>query len=590
MPFDIIIWNVSGENIPKKNRTTAAGQASLASSLLIGLVFLASGSGKLLAPHEAPGQVVDFISAIAPQALLTPWVLHFLYNILVPYILPSAELILGIMLLIGLVPRLAAILCIPLVIAFASTNIWAITRGGYTTCASCFGIWENIFGHLTPTQSLAIDIVLFLLALTVFFLHPDAFLSNRRSLTAVSFRSRAWLSNLQLNFKQFGFRRSALIYLTTLSSNLRRVWKVITGDWRRATALVTIFFAIAATASYLSVLDLTPRVLSVSMSEVSDTSAVVTITLNKPRTVTLTLCDDNNNHVGAWSTTIPDTRHAIPLDGLLPATRYHFQVSLDQSQSSSGTYNFITMPPKEPPLIFEITISDVTDNSATVTWRTARPASTEIAYWSASSSEQKWIVKSGLAIEHRVTLTGLSQEDTYYFRIRATDAYGKSAMAEKDGVFSLAIAPEVTKRAPDFTLSSLDGSTVFLSQFKGKVVVLNFWNMWCSACRKELPLIQEVVDKQIPDTVVLNIHLAGKEETIRNYLESQGLNLLVLLDKDASVQNAYGVIETPTLFIIDGAGIIRFKNPRFSSAAELTNTIRKVLDSSATIGSPTSTN
>lgn len=561
-----------------------ADRASLAASLLIGVVFLASGSGKLLAPHEAPGQVIDFISAVAPQFLLTPWVLHFLYNILVPYVLPSAELVLGIMLLIGAAPRLAATLTIPLALAFASTNIWAIMRGNYPTCASCFGIWENIFGHLTPVQSLIIDITLLLLALAVILLHPGAFLSSRKRLSMAASRGKLWLHALRLNLRQYGVRGTVPIYLAALYTASGKAWKAITRDWRVATAVITGFFAIAGLASYFAVLSLLPRVTSVNISEISDSSALVSITLNQPRTVMLTLYDNRDNQIGVWSASIPAAQHRIVFDELLPATEYHFEITIEGTRRNSAVYHFVTTPPKEPPFISQITVLNVTDTSATITWVTTHPTSTEIAYWLAGSSEQKWLVGNDLTTEHKVTLTELSPEGTYYFRIRATDAYGKSAVAEKDGVFSLAVASEVTKRAPGFVLPTLDGYTVTLSQFKGKVVVLNFWSMWCSACRKELPLIQEVVNKPVPELVVLNIHLGGREDTIRNYLESQGLNLTVLLDKDGSVQNLYGVVQTPTVFILDRAGIIRFKNPRFTSAAELINIIQKTLNSPALIG------
>ncbi len=559
-------------------------RASLAASVLIGVVFLASGSGKLLAPHEAPGQVVDLISAIVPQALLTPYVLHFLYNILVPYILPSAELVLGIMLLIGAVPRLAATLTTPLAVAFASTNIWALSRGNYPTCASCFGIWENIFGHLTPLQSLIIDIVLLLLALAVIFFHPGTFLSSRKRFSAAASKSKLWLHTLRLNFKQYGVRQSAIMYLTALGSKTRQVWKTITRDWRVASVTIAAFFAIAGLASYFSALNLVPRVEGVNISEISDSSAFVNITLNKPRIVTLSLYDDHSNQTGVWTTTVPETQHGVILEGLLPATKYHFKITIEGMRQSPTAYYFTTTPPKEPPLISQITVLHVGDTSATITWNTNRPTTTEIVYWSAGSSEQRQVVGNDLTTQHELTLTDLSSESTYYFRIKATDAYGQDFMAEEDGVFSLGIAPEVTKRAPDFTLPSLDGDAVHLSELKGKVVMLNFWSMWCPACRKKLPVIQEVVNKSIPETVVLNIHLGGREETIKNYLESQGLDLTVLLDKDGSVQNIYNVVETPTVYILDRAGIVRLKNPRFTSAAELAITIRKVLDSPALIG------
>ncbi len=573
-----------------KNRSSppvsdkAADRTSLVAGILIGAVFLASGSGKLLAPHEAPGQIIDFVSAIAPQFLLTPWVLHFLYHILVPYILPGTELILGIMLLIGAVPRLAATLCIPLSIAFASTNIWAMARGDYPTCASCFGIWEELFGHLTPVQSLIIDIILLLLAATVVSFHPGTFFSNSKRLTAVTSRSKLWLHTLQLDLKQHGIRWTALTYLGNIGTGSRQVWKAATRNWRRAAVTILVLLAIAAAASYLAILDFTPRVVSVNISEVTDSSAFVSITLNRPGIVTLTLYDDRDNQAGVWATDIPGTQHNVTLDGLLPLTEYHFDITIEGVRRGSKVYHFATTPPKEPPFISRITVLDVNGTSATIAWRTTHPATSKIVYWSADSSKQIEVAGNGLTTEHKVILTDLSSESTYYFKIMATDPYGQTVVAERDGVFSLAVAPEVTKRAPDFTLPTFDGSPVSLGQFRGKVVMLNFWSMWCSACRKELPVIQELVNRSIPETVVLNIHLGGQEETVRNYLEGQGLDLTVLLDKDGSVQNMYDVVQTPTVFILDHAGIIRLKNPSFSSATELANTIRKVLDSPAIIG------
>jgi len=79
---------------------------SLAAGILIGLIFIASGTGKLLSDIETPAQVMAFINDILPEFLLTPPVMFFIYDVLVPYLFPIAELVLGICLLIGLVPAL----------------------------------------------------------------------------------------------------------------------------------------------------------------------------------------------------------------------------------------------------------------------------------------------------------------------------------------------------------------------------------------------------------------------------------------------------------------------------------------------------
>lgn len=582
------IHSVSPEKTRAIRLREVTNKVSLAAGLLIGLVFLASGSGKLLAPHETPAQIVDFVSSVIPQVLLAPWMLDFLYYVFVPYVMPSAELLLSIALLLGFVPRLAATLCIPLLVAFASTNVWAILQGHYATCASCFGIWENIFGHLTPIQSLTIDSILLLLALTVIVLHPVNFLSSQARFMTIVSKSKASLTTLRLDIRQYGIKQLSRRYAEALGDKTKKIWRNITADWRWAISTIAIFFAIAAATSYFSVLNLTPRVLDVTVAEVSDTTALISVTLNKPEIVTLTLYDEQNNKIGVWSASIPETQHGIFLDELLPITNYHFRISLEDKQPGSTVYSFTTMPPKEPPFISHIVISDLSNFTATITWTTSRPATTEVAYWSGGSGDQRWLLDNELTSEHKVTITDLSPESTYYFRIQATDAYGQKTIAEKEGVFSLAIAPEPTKRAPDFTLQSLDGETVSLSTFKGKVVVLNFWNVWCSACRKEMPIIQEVADKHLSQVVILNIHLGGREDTIRNYLESEHFDLIVLHDKDTAVSGTYNVTQTPTVFVIDNAGIIRLKNPRFSSSAELTNTIQKVLDNPAVIGSTTS--
>jgi len=160
--------------------------SSLVACIIIGLVFLTSGSGKALGFGEVPGQTMDFIGYIIPDPLLTPTTVIAIYDVIIPYILPWAELALGCFLLIGFVPRLMAILCLPLTMVFMGNNVYSITQGmaKYESCA-CFGIWEQILGELTPIQSLGIDIGLFVLALIIIFNYPGGFLSSRK-----------WLANL----------------------------------------------------------------------------------------------------------------------------------------------------------------------------------------------------------------------------------------------------------------------------------------------------------------------------------------------------------------------------------------------------------
>ena len=163
----------------QENRQRAKSIISLIAIILVGLTFLLAGSGKVFGFGEIPGQTMQFIGKIIPDALLTPGVAYFIGDIFYPYILPWTELALGILLILHIWPRLVAALTLPLTAAFMANNSWLISQGKtqFAECP-CFGIWEELLGTLTPFQALYIDIGLFALALIIIFVHPGGFLSS----------------------------------------------------------------------------------------------------------------------------------------------------------------------------------------------------------------------------------------------------------------------------------------------------------------------------------------------------------------------------------------------------------------------------
>jgi len=163
----------------QESRQRVRSIVSLVAGILVGIILLIAGSGKAFGFGEMPGQTMQFIGAILPDALLTPGVAYFIGDILFPYIIPWTEILLGILLLLRIWQRLIAILCLPLTAAFMANNSWFISQGStkFASC-ECFGIWEEMFGTLTHVQSLSIDIVLFALAMTIIFVHPGGFLSS----------------------------------------------------------------------------------------------------------------------------------------------------------------------------------------------------------------------------------------------------------------------------------------------------------------------------------------------------------------------------------------------------------------------------
>ena len=165
---------------------------SLAAIILVGLIFLISGSGKVIGFGEMPGQTMEYLDIIIPDALYTPAVASFIGNVFLPYIIPWAELLLGILLILCIWPRIMAIIGLLFSMAFMTINSWLISIGmeQFPSCA-CFGIWEEIFGTLTPLQSVYIDIGLFILCLTIIIIYPGTFLSLPHWLAKLRKKSRA---------------------------------------------------------------------------------------------------------------------------------------------------------------------------------------------------------------------------------------------------------------------------------------------------------------------------------------------------------------------------------------------------------------
>ena len=115
----------------------------------------------------------------------------------------------------------------------------------------------------------------------------------------------------------------------------------------------------------------------------------------------------------------------------------------------------------------------------------------------------------------------------------------------------------IGKRAPDFTLTNLYGQTVSLSDYRGDVVLVNFWYTGCSACHGVLPLLQELYDDGA--VVILTVDPGESTTTVADYMEFYKLTLPVLFDNEFLVYQQYSVHYTPTTYFIDRDGIVRDK-------------------------------
>jgi peroxiredoxin len=133
--------------------------------------------------------------------------------------------------------------------------------------------------------------------------------------------------------------------------------------------------------------------------------------------------------------------------------------------------------------------------------------------------------------------------------------------------------------APDFSLKDMNGKTVKLSDYRGKIVILNFWAVWCKYCKEEMPDLN-ALNKELSegnDAVILAIDVQESRDTVRNYLSSNNISLTVLLDTDGTTAEAYGVSGYPNTFVLNRDGTLYAYIPGATDKATLSNILNKAI-------------
>ena len=135
-----------------------------------------------------------------------------------------------------------------------------------------------------------------------------------------------------------------------------------------------------------------------------------------------------------------------------------------------------------------------------------------------------------------------------------------TATTRRGDVSQTAAAPQEGFFAPDFSLQTMTGETLSLSEFRGKVVLVNFWATWCPPCREEMPALQSVYEKYRGEGFVVlavNLTVSDSASDLREFVEGHALAFPVLLDETGDVGTAYQVRSLPTSFFIGKDGVIR---------------------------------
>jgi peroxiredoxin len=139
---------------------------------------------------------------------------------------------------------------------------------------------------------------------------------------------------------------------------------------------------------------------------------------------------------------------------------------------------------------------------------------------------------------------------------------------------------EEKRVAPPFTLKSLEGKTIALSDFKGKPVLLVFWATWCATCKEELPLLEKFSEGKRDQLAILMVTVDGeREKKAQKIIKENKITLPVALLLEEKVMENYGVEGwIPLIFLIDPKGLIvgKIVGPRDWSKPEAWSALKEI--------------
>ena len=123
--------------------------------------------------------------------------------------------------------------------------------------------------------------------------------------------------------------------------------------------------------------------------------------------------------------------------------------------------------------------------------------------------------------------------------------------------------------APTFSLPSRGGATIDLTQYKGQVVMINFWASWCVPCRQEMPLLESIYKKYKPlGFTLIGVNVEPDQKEAENFLKQTPVSFPVLFDAKSKVSGLYNVQVMPTTVFIDRKGNVRLVHQSYQAGAE----------------------
>jgi peroxiredoxin len=136
-------------------------------------------------------------------------------------------------------------------------------------------------------------------------------------------------------------------------------------------------------------------------------------------------------------------------------------------------------------------------------------------------------------------------------------AMGCSATATVTAEPAATLPQTTAVLAPDFALKTPDGEDVRLSDYRGEVVLVNFWASWCPPCNTEISTLEAYYQAHKDEgLVIIGVNVKESESTVGDFVENNGLSFPVVLDKNADVAVQYGVTGMPTSFFVARDGTL----------------------------------
>ncbi len=134
--------------------------------------------------------------------------------------------------------------------------------------------------------------------------------------------------------------------------------------------------------------------------------------------------------------------------------------------------------------------------------------------------------------------------------------------------------------APDFSLKSSAGKNLKLSEYRGDVVMINFWASWCGPCRQEMPLLEELYQQyESLGFTILGVNVEADSTKAKDMLKSIPVSFPVLYDTTSKVSKLYDVVAMPSTVLVDRDGNMRYLHQGYKPgyAEQYQQQVRKLI-------------